>query len=99
MKTAEYILKGKTWLVGDLIENSSKCFTIPPKRVVVCYNSWQDIYADWKKLHPNVKLQMGPVESRDITKDDLITLDDMAEAIVKSTNYSKLFTGIIVDKV
>ena len=50
---------GKTTYIRKLLEQADGVFTVPPKRVIVCYNIFQDLFRRMAETVPNISFYQG----------------------------------------
>ena len=50
---------GKTTYIAKMLEQAEGVFTEPPKRVIVCYNIFQDLFRRMSETVPNISFYQG----------------------------------------
>lgn len=83
---------GKTTLLLNLIKNSQKVSTPPPKEIIYCYSIWQTVFNSFE----NVKFHQGMIDIDDVTFNDKenrwIIIDDLMDEVGGTKDMDSLFT-------
>ena len=78
---------GKTTWLKNLLRNPS-LFSMPPKRIIYCYGTWQNAFSDMR----NVEFLQGLDIPNDTNGEHtVIVLDDLMSDVVKSETAEQLF--------
>ena len=82
---------GKTTYIAKMLEQAEGVFTEPPKRVIVCYNIFQDLFRRMEETVPNLSFYQGLPDRATIEEWSaqtaghlMLVIDDMYHELIQS---------------
>ena len=87
---------GKTWLIKEVLRQNK--ITPKPQRIIVLYKRWQPLYDEIKQMITPVEFIQGIPSNLDdddffdVTKHNLILLDDLTSITANDSRIADLFT-------
>ncbi len=90
---------GKTTFVKALLENLDYYFKPPPKKVLYCYSTWQDLFTEMEMTVANIEFHRNLPDASfidqwcgDKEEGSVIVVDDLMISITSSHDMVQLFT-------
>ena len=88
---------GKTSFVRRLLDSLYRMTTSEPRKILYCYGTFQPLFADMQKDHPDMNFMEGVPSKNDLDElsrdgPSLVVLDDLMDEVNNSKDMQKLFT-------